>query len=33
MEPALERHAPELEHEVERFLDRIADDFNAGGVR
>ena len=31
MEPALERHRPGLERNVEQLLDRIADDFNHGG--
>jgi hypothetical protein len=30
MEPALERHAGELEANVERMLDRVADQFNHG---
>ena len=31
MEPALERHAHEIEERFERLLDRAADDFNRGG--
>jgi hypothetical protein len=31
MEPALARNATEIEHAVERTLDRLADRFNAGG--
>jgi hypothetical protein len=31
MEPALEQHAPQLEADVERFLDRLTAEFNAGG--
>lgn len=31
MEPALERHRGQIEHDLERTLDLIADDFNRGG--
>ncbi len=31
MEPALEKNRPEVEREIERLLDTVADDFNRGG--
>jgi hypothetical protein len=32
MEPALERHAPEIEAAVEHLLDEVSADFNHGGL-
>jgi hypothetical protein len=32
MEPALERHAGEIEARFEELLDRVSDDFNHGGA-